>query len=305
MDQALAINHGKIKRPFNIFFYSQPGLGKSTFAGQSDSPIFIGAENNEELDIHRFPVPKTFDEVIKQLDHLLASEHKYKTVVIDTLDSIETLVHKKVLASDPKQSGSISQAHGGYGRGYEMAANEMIKLRDRLQRLWSEKHMNVVVLSHCKKKTAVDTTLGASYDTYESCLHDKIQSLFMDWSSAVLYGTYQARLKEDKNSEKMFMLGDGQRVLFSESRPGFKAKNRYNLPFEMELSFAEFYQNYEAFYRDQKRPWDQIIVTVQALMDLITDAELKAKIIMKIEEAGKSVDKLEVIEKRLKEITKQ
>jgi hypothetical protein len=48
--------------------YGAEGVGKSSFAALAPSPIFIQTEDGlGEIDTSRFPLCKTFDEVIQQL----------------------------------------------------------------------------------------------------------------------------------------------------------------------------------------------------------------------------------------------
>lgn len=302
MSEFLKIVKGKIKQPFAVFLYAIEGLGKTTWASHALRAIFLGAEETGELNIDRFPSPKSFQEALDQLNWLITSNHTYATLVIDTIDSIEKLLHQKIIAEDPKQAGSMAKAQGGYGNAYDMAEKEMIKFRDKLKTLRDQKGMNIIILGHAKKKTATDTVIGMVYDTYESNLHEKAQAVFIDWVQAVLFGTFITYASKDKNTDKTFAMGDGERVLFTSRRPGFRAKNRYDLPFQIPLDFDVFYKGYEDFYNQKVRTPDEVIKNIIGLCENITDETRKKKISDLVEKNKTDIKGLEKLEQQVRQV---
>ncbi len=295
------IQSGKVKRPFNAILIGVPGIGKSTWAASASNPIFIGAEENEELEIDRYPFPVSFDDVTKQLNHLIANPRKYKTVVIDTIDSIEKLAHAKILALDPKKTGSMVLAFGGYAKAYDKAETEMIGLRAQLKALRDRCKMNVIILAHSKKGRATDTVLGLEYDTYEMQLHAKAQAVFVDWVSAVLFANHVAAPKEGVNSDRVFAMGHGQRIVYTEKRPGFLAKNRYNLPYSMNLEFGEFFDGYNAFYDESEPDPKRVLDMIAGLMQNVSDPELIAAVSKSVDANKDNITMLKRILARVQE----
>jgi hypothetical protein len=274
---------GQVKKPFNIILFGVPGIGKSTFAKMAPKPIFVGAEENDELDVDRFPHPKSFDEFKSQLE-FLKTLTLYKTVVIDTLDSVERLLHRKILDLDPKAGGVLGKALGGYGKAFEYAESEMIHIRDLLKDLRDKCGMNVILLAHSKKVRATDTVLGLEYDTFELALHQRVQGVFVDWVSAVFFANYVAKEKEGANTDKVFAMGHGKRVVYTEKRPGHLGKNRFHLPYEMGLDFNEFHRGYEAFY---SKPVDPVAIAeeIKGLLQNVSDEALVTVVNGSVEKA--------------------
>jgi hypothetical protein len=300
---------GKKKKPFNVILYGVPGIGKSTWAAACPKPIFLGPEENDELDAARFPIPASYDDLLKQLTGLVADPKGYKTVVIDTLDGVEKLAHAKVLASDSKQTGSMMAAHGGYAKAYEKAETELFACRALLKTLRDKHGMHVVLLAHSKKAKATDTVVGLEYDTYELNLHAKAQSIFVDWVSAVLFANYSITKKDNDNSDKVFAMGHGTRVLFTDKRPGYLAKNRYDLPHQLDLEFADFFAGYETFYDDEipKEPGpyiDAIMGLMKNLGESPAVDDLKTAIVKSVEDNKTNVPMLQKILARVQERTK-
>lgn len=300
----MEIIKGKVKKPFNVILYGVPGIGKSTWAAGAPEPLFIGAEENDELNASRLKRAETWTEFIEQLAWLDKTSPEYSTLVVDTLDSVEKLLHRHILAEDSKSSGSMARAHGGYGRAFEQAESEMIKLRSKLQS-FRDKGKGIVLLAHSNKTKADDTNIGLQYDTYEMAIHRKAQAVFVDWVSAVLFANYVVHRADDDNSDKVFAIGQGERMVLTEKRPGFLAKNRYNLPYEMPLEFEAFHERYLQFYEMDSPSFspDEVYQQCVGLLSNISDAELQKKIVATMDKAleEKNQKKMMAIKKRIEE----
>lgn len=303
MSELFVVQKGKKKQPFNILVSGTQGIGKSTWAAEAPSALFIGAEETGELEIVRLPQVTKYKDFTAQVDWLLEGNLKdgYQTLVVDTLDSIEKMLHEKILAEDPKQTGSMIAAHGGYGKAYERAEHELIELRTKFKRLRDEQGKNLIFLCHTKKTTATDTILGLQYDTYELNLHQRAQAVFVDWVSAVLFANYVIHAQTGTNTDRTFAVGEGERVLLTEKRPGHIGKNRFNLPYEMPLKFSAFQAALDQFYGKGPEP-KAISDTVRGLVENISDEKLKAKVLAQLEAANGDPAKLKKIETRVREV---
>jgi len=299
----MQITRGKVKKPFNVMLLGTQGIGKSTWAASAPNPIFITAEEIDELDAARLPQLTEFDQIYDQINFIKNSKDKFNTLCVDTLDAIEKLLHRKILESCPKGRKSMAEAHGGYGKAYERAATEMLKLRDEFKYLRDEMGMNLIFLCHTKSKKTADPIIGAEYDEFTLLLHDKIAPVFVDWVSSVLFATYVTHLKESDNS-KDFALGDGERVILTERRPGHLAKNRYELPYEMEMPrenpIGPFMEYYDAFYGGRERSEKEVRSSIEGLLSTVQDENLKEKATKSYEKA-KDLMMLKSIEKTIKE----
>lgn len=299
------VQKGKKRQPFNVILFGQPGLGKSTWASEAPNSLFIGGEETGELDVARFPKTTSYQDFFKQVEHITTHNNElgFQTLVIDTIDSVEAMLHQKILKEDPKQIGSMIAAHGGYGKAYEMAASELLKLRALFERI-RDSGVNLIFLAHSKKVQAIDPIMGLSYDTYELNLHQRAQAVFVDWVSAVLFANYVLHPQAGTNTDRVFATGDGERVLLTEKRPGHLGKNRFSLPYEMPLKFSEFYSRWESFYSDGPKS-DDLIASVKAMIDLVQDEKVKKKANELLTKAGVDVIQLSKIQTRLQEILKQ
>jgi hypothetical protein len=291
---------GIVKKPFAGIIYGPPGVGKSTFCKHLPEPLFMGADELDELDCARLEKPSSFDEFVTQLKWVRDNPHGYKTLCVDTIDSIESLLHQKILDSDKKGPKSMAKAHGGYGAAYGMALTAMTEVRDLLAEIRA-KGLNIMLLCHCISKKVSDPVIGSDYDEYQLTLHEKVQNLFIDWVSVVLF----LRHETIKNSEDKYAFGDGSRIAFFEKRPGFVAKNRYNLPAEMKVDSDSpakgFLDGIARFYSGSERKPEEVAANIMFLLENVADQELKIKVMDTIKKQT-TTKALEATEARVKEL---
>lgn len=258
-----SVTKGRVETPLCLALYSPEGCGKSTFASQAPLPIFIGEKDGTaHLDVARFPVPGSWVDVLEAIDALQNEKHTYQTFVIDTADYLEPLIYAHVCAN----GGKASIEDFGYGKGYVLALDQWRILVTKLDQL-REKGMHVIVLAHSQVKTFRNPT-GDDFDKFEMKLHAKAAALLKEWPNAVLFANYRTYIHEKEGRIKA--LGDGSRVMYTEHRPAFDAKNRYGLPFELPLSWGEFERAARAH-----KPADPAALKAQAgeLIELLADKE--------------------------------
>ncbi len=316
MGELFVVQKGRKREPFNVVIAGVPGIGKTSFAtGWRDkdgldhvgapSALLVGSEETGEVETNRLPQARSYNDFVAQVDYLLSEncEVEYETLVVDTLDSVEKLLHEKILKEDPKQSGSMIAAHGGYGKAYEKAEHELIDLRQKFKKLRDEKKKNLIFIAHTKKVTVNDAILGLAYDSYELNLHQRAQSVFVDWVSAVLFANYIIHPSTGTNTDKIFASGDGERVLLTEKRPGHIGKNRFNLPYEMPLMFSEFAKYLDRHYAQGSGPSaKEIIEKIKGSCENISDRSKVEKIFDSVVKAGNDVSRLMKIDQKVKEL---
>lgn len=229
------VQKGRKLKPLALMLHAPHGIGKSTFATEAPDPIYIGQEENDELDVARFPKVESWIDLENQLDTLLKEDHDYKTVVIDTIDGLQQVAEQVILSEKKNEGKTLATAYGGYGKGYEKMANMFLNIRDSyLIPLREKKGMNIVLLAHSEKVKHEDPMTNTSYDHFEVALHKKVKHLFEDWVSAILFANYYLVIAEN-NSGKEYAEGDGLRMIYTEERPSHVAKNRFDLDFEIEF----------------------------------------------------------------------
>lgn len=231
------VQKGRKLKPLALLLHAPHGIGKSTFATEAPSPIYVGNEENDELDVPRFPKVEKWEDLEKQLETLKTEKHDYKTLVIDTVDGLEQIAQNHILNLKGAENKTMATAFGGYGKAYEKMANMFLDIKTKyLIPLRDETGINIVLLVHSKKVKFEDTMLNISYDHYETNLHSKTKAIFEDWVSAILFANYYL-VRAENNSGKEYAEGvDGLRMIYTEERPSHVAKNRFELPYEIEFN---------------------------------------------------------------------
>jgi hypothetical protein len=231
------VTRGKVKKPYLLLVYGADGVGKTTLGSGAPNPIFLGPEQGTNtLDVERFPTPKTWDDVKLALKELLTAQHNHKTLVIDSLDWLEPLLHQDIC--NRYRVNSIEKAAGGYGKGYVEALNGFLGFKDQLNELREKRGMNIILIAHARIVNFNDPETNVSYERFEIKLQKNSSSMFREYVDAVLFCSFLTTTRKDSDAPnaKTRAYGHGQRVIYTERRPAFEAKNRYGLPFMILLS---------------------------------------------------------------------
>jgi len=278
----LNIIEGKEKRPLKIVIYGPEGIGKSTFASQFPDPLFIDTEGGtSNLDIRRIKCNKSWNELVAIVKEIHDNPTICKTVILDTADWSEFLCINAVC--EKYRKNNIEDF--GFGKGYVYLLDEYSKLLTLLDRL-IEVGINVVITAHAKpRKFELPEEQGA-FDRYEMKLTRQVAPLIKEWCDALFFVNYKIYvITTETNSKKA---QGGKRVLYTTHNPAYDAKNRFDLPEELELSFSSIAHLFE----DQEFTKNEVpfpdprditnIATVNKLKKMIEDAGITEVELQKI-----------------------
>ena len=112
-----------------------------------------------------------------------------------------------------------------------------------LDALRDQRGMTVVVIAHSEVKR-FESPEHEPYDRYQMRLDRRANDIVCEWADALLFANYRVHIVKDKGKfdkdGRARAAGRGERVLFTEQRPAFLAKNRYRLPPELPLAWEAF-----------------------------------------------------------------
>jgi hypothetical protein len=229
------VQRGKLDKPMRIVLYGTEGIGKSTFASDAPEPIFLCAEDGtKELDVARFPEPKTWDETLEVLETLRTSKHSFKTLALDTLDWAEPLVWAKVCENASKSDIEAFD----FGKGYIAAVDVWRTFLSRLDALVNTRGMHIIALAHSHVRK-FNNPEGGDFDRYEMKLHAKSAGIIKEWCDALLFARLEVFTHDVKKKTKG--VDSGTRLIHTTRTAAFDAKNRYGLPAQIPLNWEEFY----------------------------------------------------------------
>ncbi len=234
----LSIETRKHKPP-RILIYAAHGVGKSTFGSLAPNPVFIQTEDGlDALDVPAFPLAKSYDQVMAYLTELCEQEHDYQSLVIDSLDWFEPLVWKKLIEDRPHgEKGQIIKSieDYGYGKGYAMVMDYWNDYIRAINYLRNERGMMIIQIAHAQIRKFENPETDM-YDRYEIKLHKTASAKIQEHSDMVIFANYGTAVKKEETGfggERRRAVGSGDRYLYTEERPAYVAKTRYDLPFEI------------------------------------------------------------------------
>jgi len=236
--------------PPRILIYTIPGWGKSTLAASMPSPIFIDIEDGlSGLDVASFPSPTKYEEVETFIRALITQDHTYKTVVMDTLSSLEKLIFDKVCRDHNKENIESF----GYAKGYVYAMQYWNKIIDGMDQL-RKKGIAPVLLAHSEVRTIQDPIVDA-YDKYILRLHKHPAAMITQWADNIFFGTHKTVVTKQGEgfNQTAKGVGQGERIIYTEERPAFTAKSRMDLPFEIEIPKTNGWASITSTYNNKEK----------------------------------------------------
>ncbi len=228
-----------VARPIIATIVGEGGIGKTTLASVFAHPTaFIRTEDGTQSlagrdDIALFPVAKTSDQVLEAIATLRGNDHPFKTVVIDSVTQLNTIIEHEIVAADGKAQ-SINQAAGGYGAGYSAAAERHRQIREAMGDLSEAKGMHAIFIAHSDVET-IDLPDQDPYQRYTIRMHKKSVAHYSDNVDLVAYIKLKTFVRGD--SERKKAISTGERIITCYPIANHISKNRFgisvDLPFEL------------------------------------------------------------------------
>ncbi|MCB6942348.1 MULTISPECIES: ATP-binding protein [Eggerthella] len=237
---ALNITRGAVPKAQKVIVYGPEGVGKTSFAAKFPDPLFIDTEGStEHYDVARTETPRSWPMLLDQVREVKETR-PCATLVIDTADWAEQLAIRHVC--DEKSWKSIEDP--GYGKGYTFVVEEFGKLLNLLSDV-AEAGVNVVLTAHAAVRKFDQPDEAASYNRWALALIDAAKmsnaAKAKEWADAVLFANYETIVEvvgEGKGS-KGKARGGQKRVLHAQHHACWDAKNRWDLPPQVPLDFAQ------------------------------------------------------------------
>lgn len=232
----MQITRGRKARAQKVVIYGPEGIGKSTFAAQFPEPVFIDTEGStDNMDVARMDKPTSWAMLKNEIAFIKANSDACKTLVIDTIDWAEQLAVSYVCSQH--QKNGIEDF--GWGKGYTYVQEEIGRLLNSLGEL-VDNGINVVLTAHAQIKKFEQPDEMGSYDRYELKLGQKSSSktapLVKEWADMVLFANYKTIVMTTDDGKKKAQ--GGERVIYTNHRPAWDAKNRHGLPDQLPFDFG-------------------------------------------------------------------
>jgi hypothetical protein len=231
-----SLKRGGVDKAPILLIHAVGGVGKTTLGASAPAPVFMQTEDGLRYDVPTFGVLTDFGQVLEALASLYTDEHSFETLVVDSLDWLEPLVWAEACA----RLGVTSIEQPGYGKGYVEALSVWRQYIDGITALRDHRGMTIVQIAHTQVKR-FNSPEHEPYDRYVIKMHDKAAALLAEHCDLVGFLNYRtSTVKADAGFKKSVTrgVGGGMRVLYTEERPAFFAKNRfgqYGMPEAIDL----------------------------------------------------------------------
>ncbi len=223
--------------PPRLVINTVEGWGKTTIGAYAPDPAILMAKGETGyltlLGAKRVPQAlaatiNTWPETLAMVDSLIADPQGVKTLVLDALGGYESMCHQHVCDRDFKGDWGD---HGflSYHQGFELSVKEWLKLLVKLDTLRDTHGIGIIALSHAQVRPFKNPT-GEDYDRFAADCHPKTWAPTHKWADAVLFGDFRTIIDEKRGAKAKAVNCTAERVVYTERRGAWDAKNRYGMP---------------------------------------------------------------------------
>lgn len=221
--------------------YGAGGLGKSSLLAGAPKPYVLDyEEGTKNLDVTRSPkeAADNYQNSLALLEEIAsADKFPHGALGLDGLDTLESLMHKKICADYKVKS--MADVKDGYNNGYKIAQERWFELFVLLRKIRDKHGIPIFLIAHEAVTTFNDPTTTKGYDMFRIKLYEdgKISAakLVYDLSDVVLFA--KKKVLETGNKRRAIDANVGVHVMYTQGRAAFHAKNRASLPYELPLRY--------------------------------------------------------------------
>lgn len=217
------ITSGRTISPMRGIVYGDNGIGKTSTLACAMKPIIMNMEGNcDHIDCDKKRIIK-FEDFHGLLNDLLIQPHDYKTLIPDSLDSVQTILNEKIM-----NSYSLKQL--SYGKDAAIWKMYIKEIMDKIEKLNTIKRMNILFTAHSKVK-AVNNPMTEAYDRYDLRINEEMRTGFCNWAQFIVFAQKEVILEEEETSfGKKKAKSLVRRAWYTQGDPTYYGKNVFNLP---------------------------------------------------------------------------
>lgn len=171
---------------YSYLIYGPSKFGKTTFASKFPDAVFFATEpGTHSLEVYVDQVT-TWEQFQANCKEIASGKHKFKTIVIDTVDNLYKYCSDCICG----KLGIKHESELGFGKGFTMVNNEFLRALTRLAQL----DYGLILISHSQEKE-IETRTG-KYKKNIPSLSDAPRKIVTGLVDIILYGETEA-VKDD------------------------------------------------------------------------------------------------------------
>jgi len=235
---------GKKMSPLKGIIYGDNGIGKTSILSCAKNPLIIDMEGNcSHIKAPSVKISNISD-FHELINSLIDKDHEYKSLVVDSLDSLQILIADKM-------SKDYDAKELSYGKSNGIFSRKIKEIVDKFEMLQEKKKMNILFTAHWKVKMANNPMVEA-YDRYDLRINEEMRTGFCNWVQFILLANKEVLFedKKDMGFGKKKAKGIERRVLHTAGDPTYYGKNVFNFPKKMGME-------------TEQAGWDNIINNVK------------------------------------------
>lgn len=254
-----------VPKPPLITIVGSPGTGKTTLGALFPQAIILPTEDGtsvfENWDdavqpavLPRLPksakdaagnmTRSTKDTLTSIIDELMTTEHDFKTLVIDSITTLDALFGHEITLRD--NVNTVADASGGWHKGFAEIASWHADLVYKCEQLRAVKGMAVIFLAHtATKKIRNSPDAMADYSVFSLDMDNQALSVYVAQSDAVTYmvkeqyvtgGEVNRKTGQTSKFGRISQSGEHKLITSGDGQVGYvNAKNRYGMPPELSV----------------------------------------------------------------------
>ena len=197
----LSIKKGAVREPRKVIIYGPPKLGKSTLCASAKDALLIPTEDRvSHIDCEKTDVVTSYTEILEIFSFLLGKKHKFKRVIIDTLDEFEPLLHRAICEKNNWKSlveDSNKEVNFQKGMMYH-AVEGWRKFLANCDALRRDASMDIILVAHAQTLKFNPPDHDA-YDKWAMKVDKHAVPILEGWADIV--GFYDKEIYVDKNAK--------------------------------------------------------------------------------------------------------
>lgn len=230
-----------------VVIHGVEGVGKTRLASEFPDPVYLqlpGESVPQGVEMPSWEID-SYGTMIEAFGALFAEEHSFQTLIVDSLDVFETMVQAEAC----RRNGWQNLEEPGFGKGYVACDAIWQEYLDGIAALRAQRRMYIVQIVH-PEVVRFDSPITDPYARYLLNLHKRAEPMIKASADAILFVNYRTTIKKVEVGPKKDVRhgeGGGARVIYTEERPGFIAKNRYNMDPEINYKIGDGFKAISKF----------------------------------------------------------